>query len=470
MTTAHTFSDELARLDAVATAAAVRRKELSAEEVVVAAVARARAVDPQIGAVACEDYERAVATARRAGTGVFAGVPTFIKDMTDVAGLPTRNGSAAFANARPATTTFGIAQQMFDMGMVGLGKSTLPEFGFTPSTEFPDGDPTRNPWNLDRSAGGSSGGAAALVASGVVPIAHGQDGGGSIRLPAACNGLVGLKPSRSRLLPDPHDRLLPVKLVVDGVLTRSVRDTAAYFAEAERRYSSKKLAPLGEVTTPLRRRLRVGAMVDSPTEVAVDAPTRAVFEQTIALLEGLGHEVRPVPAPVDAQFAQDFIHYWSMLAYAVSIAGKQLFDTSFDRTKLTMLTNGLAAQFRSKMARTPGVVLRLRRSAATCAAQFRDLDVVLSPTLAHLPPEIGYLGTHLHFDVLFPRVEQWVGFTPLANATGAPAISLPLGHDGETNLPVGMMFGAPLGRDGLLLRLALELEEACPFRSLADDA
>lgn len=470
MTTAHTFADELARLDAVATADAVRRKEVSAEEVVAAAIARAREVDPEIRAVACEDYDRAVATSRRGSAGAFGGVPTFIKDMTDVAGLPTRNGSAAFANARPATTTFGIAQQMFDMGMVGLGKSTLPEFGFTPSTEFPDDDPTRNPWDLDRSAGGSSGGAAALVASGVVPIAHGQDGGGSIRLPAACNGLVGLKSSRGRLLPDPHDRLLPVKLVVDGVLTRSVRDTAAYYVEAERRYRPRKLPPLGDVHAPVGRRLRVGALIESPTGVAVDAPTRKVFEQTVGLLEDMGHELRPVPPPVDARFAEDFIHYWSMLAYAVSVAGRQLFDKSFDRSKLTMLTEGLAAQFRSRMARTPGVVWRLRRSAVAYEAQFRDLDVILSPTLAHLPPEIGHLGTHLHFDVLFPRVERWVGFTPLANATGAPAISLPLGHDDETNLPVGMMLSAPLGGDGLLLRLARELESAQPFRSLADES
>ena len=469
MTTANTFSDELARLDAVATAEAVRDKAVSAEEVVAAAITRARAVDPQIGAVACEDYERAVARARTVGEGSFAGVPTFIKDMTDVAGLPTRNGSAAFANAQPATSTFGIAQQMFDMGMVGLGKSTLPEFGFTPSTEFPDGDPTRNPWNLDRSAGGSSGGSAALVASGVVPIAHGQDGGGSIRVPAACNGLVGLKSSRGRLLPDPHDRLLPVKLVVDGVLTRSVRDTAAYFAEADRRYRSKRLTPLGDVTTPVGRRLRIGAMIDSPTGVTVDAPTRKVFEQTIGLLEELGHEVRPMAAPVDAQFAEDFIHYWSMLAYAVSVGGKVLFDASFDKTKLTMLTTGLAAQFRSRMTRTPGVIRRLRRSAATVEERCRDLDVILSPTLSHLPPPLGHLGTDLRFDVLFPRVEQWVGFTPLANATGGPAISLPLGHDEETNLPVGMMFSASLGQDGMLLRLALELEAARPFRSLADE-
>ncbi|MBX3286418.1 MAG: amidase [Actinobacteria bacterium] len=469
MATAHAFGDDLAGLDAVATAAAVRSGEVSAEEVVRAAIARARAIDPLVAAVAFDDYERAPRRARAVADGPLAGVPTFIKDMTDVAGLPTRNGSAAFAGARPATRTFGIAQQLFDMGAVGLGKSTLPEFGFTPSTEFPDDDPTRNPWNLDRSPGGSSGGAAVLVAAGVVPLAHGQDGGGSIRLSASCNGLVGLKSSRGRLLPDPHDRLLPVRIVVDGVLTRTVRDTATYFAEAERRYRSKHLLPLGDVTRPVERRLRIGALIDSPTGVAADEPTRRAFDDAVALLEALGHEVVPVAAPVDERFAEDFIHYWSMLAWSVTIGGRLLFDRSFDARKLTLLTRGLADRFRSKIATTPGVVARLRRSNLAYQAQFDDLrlDVVLSPTLVHLPPELGHLGTHLHVDVLFPRVEQWVGFTPLANATGAPAISLPLGHDEATNLPIGMMFSAPVGHDGLLLRLALELEAARPFRSLA---
>ena len=471
MTTAQTFDDELARLDATATADAVQRGELSPSEVVGAAIARARRVDPVLRAVACEDFDRAAARAASAPrVGTFASVPTFIKDMTDVAGLPTRNGSAAFAGAAPATKTFSIAQQMFDMGMICLGKSSLPEFGFTPSTEFPDSDPTRNPWNTDRSAGGSSGGAAVLVASGVVPIAHGQDGGGSIRIPAACSGLVGLTPSRGRLVSDPHDRLLPVQIVTDGVLTRTVRDTARYYLEAEWRHRPKHLRPMGDLTRPVDRRLRIAALAESPVAADVDAPTRQTFEETIALLEDLGHTVEPIAPPVDASFAEDFIHYWSMLAFATHYAGKVLFDKSFDKAGLTMLTEGLSARFRSNVGRTPGAIARLRRSNATIQAKLDGYDVVLSPTLAHLPPEIGHLGTHLPFDELFPRVEQWVGFTPLANATGMPAISLPLGHDAATNLPVAMMFGAPLGHDGLLVQLALQLEAARPFPSLAAPA
>jgi len=469
VTTIHGFTDEFAALDAVATAELVRTKQASPAEVVAAAIERAKAVNPELNAVAAEDHERARAMAAGADTyGVFAGVPTYIKDGTDVAGIATRQGSEALHRAGPAKATAPVAQQLFDMGTINLGKSTLPEWGFTASTEFPDGTATHNPWNLAHTPGGSSGGAAALVAAGVVPIAHGQDGGGSIRIPAACAGLVGLKHTRGRLVPYPDDRLLPVKIVVDGVLTRTVRDTAAYFRDAEVRYRAPKLPPLGDVATPLDRPLRVGTFLDSPGGGAVDPATRRTHEATVALLEGLGHRVEPVAPPVGAAFAEDFIHYWSMLAYAVQRAGHKLYDPTFDRTRLTMLTDGLASRFRSRMAQTPGAIRRLRGSTARVEEWMRSggFDVVLTPTIGQLPPELGYLGTTLPFDVLFPRVQEWVGYTPLANASGGPSISLPLGHDDTSNLPIGMMFSGRFGDDGLLLRLALQLEEAHPFPTL----
>lgn len=467
MTSAHAFTDDLSRLDAVATAEAVRAKEVTPEEVVAAAVERVKAVNPDLNAVAAEDYDRALAAARRAGTtGPFAGVPTFIKDGTDVAGLPTRNGTEALANVAAAKHTAPIAQQLFDMGAIGLGKSRLPEFGFIPSTEFPDGTSTHNPWNLDRTPGGSSGGAAALVAAGVVPIAHAQDGGGSTRIPAACNGLVGHKPTRGRLLPDPHGKLLPVKIVFDGVVTRTVRDTAEYYQQADRRYRSKNLKPLGDTSTPIDRSLRVGTFTATPTGAVLDGPTQRVFDETVALLEELGHRVEPVQLPIDEQFVVDFIRYWAMLVYAVDHGGKVLYDKTFDATKLTPVTHGLAAEFASDWKGIAGTIRRLRASTATFEAAMGSLDVILTPTMAHLPPVLGHLSSGLPYDVVFPRVIDWIGFPPLANANGAPAISLPLGHDAESNLPVGMMFSGHWGDDGLLLRLALQLEQARPFPSL----
>ncbi len=467
MTAAHAFTDDLSRLDAVGTADAVRAREVSPEEVVAAAIERSKAVTPELNAVAAEDYERALATARReTTTGPFAGVPIFIKDGTDVAGLPTRNGSEALANIAPAKATAPIAQQLFDLGTINLGKSRLPEFGFIPSTEFPDGTATHNPWNLNRTPGGSSGGAAAMVAAGVVPIAHAQDGGGSTRIPATCNGLVGLKPTRGRLLPDPHARLLPVKIVFDGVLTRTVRDTAAYYREADLRYRSSKLKPLGDTNRPNTRPLRIGTFTATPTGAVLDAPTQRVFDETVALLEGLGHRVEPVHLPIDEQFVVDFIRYWSLLVYAVDHGGKLLYDKTFDATKLTPVTHGLAAHFSSDRKGIVGTIRRLRASTATWESAMGSLDVVLTPTVAQLPPELGHLSSALPYDVVFPRVIDWLGFPPLANANGAPAISLPMGHDAATNLPVGMMFSGHFGDDGLLLRLALQLEAARPFPSL----
>jgi amidase len=467
MTAAHAFTDDLSRLDAVATAELVRSKQVAPEEVVAAAIERSKAVGPELNAVATEDYDRALAAARRAPTdGPLAGVPTFIKDGTDVAGLPTREGSESLAAVPPAKATAPIAQQFLAMGPIALGKSRLPEFGFIPSTEFPDGTATHNPWNLDRTPGGSSGGAAALVAAGVVPIAHAQDGGGSTRIPAACNGLVGLKPTRGRLLPDPHGRLLPVKIVFDGVLTRTVRDTAAYYREADLRYRSSKLKPLGDTTRPIARPLRVGTFTATPTGAVLDAPTQRTFDDTVALLESLGHRVEPVVLPIDQQFVDDFIRYWSMLVAAVVRGGKVLYDPSFDASKLTPVTLGLAAEFSAGKRGIVGTIRRLRASTQVWEDATRSLDIVLTPTLAQLPPELGHLSPQLPYDVVFPRVIDWLGYPPLTNANGAPSISLPMGHDPDTNLPVGMMFSGHWGDDGLLLRLALQLEQARPFPTL----
>jgi amidase len=463
----HAFDDELAGLDGVATAQAVRRGDLAAFEAVSAAIARAERVDPVLAAVVTPDFERALERAAGGVSGPFGGVPTFIKDNEDVKGLPTRQGTAALATAPPATRTAPVAGQILDMGLVCLGKSSLPEFGFTPSAEFPDGTPpTRNPWNPDHTAGGSSSGSAALVAAGVVPVAHGVDGGGSIRIPAACCGLVGLKPSRGRLAASPDAKLLPVDILGEGLLTRTVRDTAMYLFESERRYANPKLPTLGLVERGTDRTLRIGLVDESPNGNPLDAPTAATLADAVTLLESLGHTVEPVTLPGLDEFEADFKHYWSALAYSVSIAGPQLYGKAFDTSRLSDLTLGLAKRFRANLRRSPGAVRRLRASTKVQAAVYDTVDLVVSPVTNTVPTPLGHLSTELPFEELFPRVEQWVGFTPLANATGEPSISLPLGHDEATHLPVGVMFTGPVGGERLLLQLALDLEAASPFRSL----
>lgn len=466
--TVHAFTDDvLADHDAVALAGLIRDEELRADEVVSAAIERARTVEPSINAIVVDCFERAMASGPVSSTGAFAGVPTFIKDMNDVEGIATRYGTDALRNARPAENTDAFVQQLFDLGLVCLGKSTMPEFGFTPSTEFPDKDPTRNPWNLAHSAGGSSGGSAALVAAGVVPIAHAADGGGSIRIPAASCGLVGLKPSRGRLTPSQNTKHQIVSIGVEGVVTRSVRDTARIYSEAEKLFHNPKLARIGTVDRPLDRRLRIGAITETAGGDEIDSATRREFESTLELLVSLGHEVEPLPLPVTDQFIEDFSTYWALLGFAVSVGGKRIVNPAFEREELTEFTKGLRRYFRQHLAKAPTAIHRLRRSAASYAALFDERDLVASPTVRELTPPLGYLGMDLPFDILFPRVQRWVSFTPWANATGAPAISLPLGHDEDTNLPVGTMFGARHGEERLLLELALQLEEARPRRTFS---
>ncbi|MBS1847953.1 MAG: hypothetical protein JST73_06700, partial [Actinobacteria bacterium] len=315
------YDDELARLDAVATIDALDAGDLSPREVTVAAIERAKRVDPSLAAVMFERYDAAIAEApaSRNRRGSFEGLPTFIKDMVPVAGLPCTWGAAALEGAPPQKRTRGVALDMEHMGFTIVGTSTMPEWGFVPSTEFPVREPTHNPWNLGHTIGGSSGGAAALVAAGVVPVAHAVDGGGSIRIPAACGGLVGLKPTLGRLRRHSDEQILPLAISVDGVVTRTVRDTARWYAEMERVFRPRHLRPIGEVTGGPSRRLRIGMLGEVPGVVAIDGPTLTTLHSTAEALEALGHHVEPIDVPVQPEeFRDDFIFYYRFLVFAAT--------------------------------------------------------------------------------------------------------------------------------------------------------
>src|SRR5581483_9792493 len=230
---------------------------------------------------------------------------------TDVRDMPSNHGTDAFV-AKPAKRDGAYTRQYLSTGMTVLGKSRLPEFGFNASTEYRVAEPVRNPWHTEHSVGASSGGSAALVASGAVPIAHANDGGGSIRIPAACAGLVGLKPSRGRHVDGDQARHLPINMVSEGVLTRTVRDTAAFLAASEDYWRSPDLPPVGLVRGPADRRLRIGLVLDTVTGAPLDEPTRAAVELTASLLEKAGHVVEPIALPVGQQFADDFLQYWAL--------------------------------------------------------------------------------------------------------------------------------------------------------------
>ncbi|HRK47823.1 MAG TPA: amidase, partial [Nocardioides sp.] len=285
--------------------------------------------------------------------------------------------------------------------------------------------------------------------------------GGSIRIPASVNGLVGLKPTRDRLAQDAMLRQMPVRIVSDGVVTRSVRDTAAFFREAEKVYRGLHLPPIGDLTRPGRGRLRVGVHTQGIGRGASPEVTELTLT-TAALLEELGHRVEEVGTPVDASFRDDFLLYWSSMAFFLLRGGRRLHGSSWAPERLDHITRGLAAHARRHLHRMPGAIRRLRRSRRVTEELFGRYDVALTPTLATETPELGWLDPTQEFDLVMDRIMDWVAFTPLQNATGDPAISLPLATT-RTGLPQGMMFGAAAGREATLIELAYELEEAVPF-------
>lgn len=470
----HTFGDDLlGKHDATALASLIRSGEISADEVLQATLARARQAEPCVhglvtpipdpaGGITVKEVPPA-----QAGPGIFTGVPTVIKDNTDVKRYPTTHGTAAI-RPLPADRTSPFARQLLAQGLVCIGKSTLPEFGFNATTEPAHDTPTRNPWNLNYSTGASSGGSAALVASGVVPIAHANDGGGSIRIPAACCGLVGLKPSRGRLIDNDAAKSLPINIVSDGVVTRSVRDTANFYAGAEHYFRNPKLPAIGNVEGPSTRSLRIGLVMDSINGHPTDATTREAVEATARALEKLGHRIEPMDVPVASSFPEDFALYWGMLAFGVRSNGKRLIHKSFDKSRLDGLTLGLDKAFRRQLYKLPATLWRLHRSYHDYARAMAGYDAVLTPVLGHTTPEIGYLSPTLDFDTLFDRLTRYVSFTPLANASGAPAMSLPATLD-QHNLPVSIQLMGRHGGERTLLELAFALEEAMEWPDIADN-
>lgn len=467
----HAFGDDaLGDSDTVGLVERLRSGEVSPAELVDAAIARTEAVNPQLNGLAYQAFERARETASRgASAGLFQGVPTFIKDNVDVAGMPTMQGTDAW-QPHPAAADGDFAKLYLGTGLIPLGKTQLSEFGFSAAAEHPRIGAVRNPWNTDHTAAASSSGSAAFVAAGVVPIAHANDGGGSIRIPAACNGLVGLKPSRGRLPLDKDLRAMPVRIVFNGVVTRSVRDTAAFYAEAERISRNTKLPPVGDIRGPGTQRLRIAVITESIAREP-SAEMRELTLKTAALLEELGHRVEYLDRPpVPAHFADDFLLYWAFLATALVKGGRRMFGPTFDRSRLDNLTLGLDRHATRHLYRLPLAVARLAATRRRHTARlFGGYDVVLTPTLAHETPRVGHLDPTAGYEQIIDRLMDWVAFTPLQNVTGEPAISLPLAES-AAGLPVGMMFSAPLGQDARLLELAYELEAAKPWQKITGRA
>lgn len=466
----HAFRpDALGELDATALAARIRRGEVSAREVAQAAIDRAESVNPALNAIALRTYDEARARADGAGRdptrlkGAFAGVPTFIKDNMDLAGLPSQHGTRIFRSAN-ARRDDPFNTQLLAQGFNVIGKSRLPEFGFNATTEYQDGTATHNPWHTGYSAGGSSGGAAALVAAGVVPIAHGNDGGGSIRIPAAACGLVGLKASRNRFVNSNQSKSLPLNLISDGVLSRTVRDTALFTAEAEKHFHHRRYPAIGLVEGPSAKRLRIGLVLSAAGDTRVDTDTEQVVMRAAKLLEAAGHTVVPIQATLQQQHIDGFLLYWGFLSFGVAKFGRLLFKgTDWDMARYEGLSRALAETFQRRWYRIPSAMMTLRGFARLHEQHFAPFDAVLSPVVSHASPPLGFLSPQLPQELLLQRLTAYVGFTPMQNVLGTPAISLPMGMTGTDRRPIGVQLAASAGQEATLLSLAYELESQVAF-------
>ena len=444
-----TFRDDaLGTHDTTALRQALATGAVSAQELRDAALARAQDAHLLNAVVTWLESPQNLA-------GPYAWIPTFIKDNENIAGYPTRYGSRATPDKGVPDDSRWVSQWR-ELGFETLGKTTLPEFGLTATAECLLTGATRNPWGLDHSTGGSSGGSAALVAAGVVPIAHANDGGGSIRIPASCCGLVGLAPSRGRLVaPEAMDQM-PVKIVTQGVVTRTVRDTVEFYTEIAKIHPTD-LPPIGATSDP--GPLRIGLITKGINGLPVDPEVISALETTGRACEALGHTVEPIENPFGDQIAQDFLRYWAMLAFSLYRLGTQVYGKDFHPQRMEPFGRHLAKFFSGVAVGIPGSIRRLRRFGQVYADSFGPFDLLLSPTLATPPPRIGYLGPEVDPREHLLRLLRFASFTALQNVSGAPGISLPLARS-KAGLPIGMHFAAQAGQEQLLLDLAASLEES----------
>jgi amidase len=459
--------------DAVDIAGRIRRKEVSALEVTEKAVRDAEALDGALGVLVTSDFDRAIDKARRLDQGLdqgrgdrnapFAGVPFLVKDLNDYAGLPTRSGSRAMLGLPPAQAQDGYCDAFDRAGLIVIGKSATPEYGFLPTTEPVAFAPTRNPWNLAHSSGGSSGGAAAATAAGVVPLAHANDGGGSIRIPAANCGLFGLKPSRGRMIPS-RPSLRAIDLAVEHCVSRSVRDSAVLLAATENRGTGASLPAVGVVTGPGARRLRVGLITQTMLGVQPDPEVRIATENAARLMESLGHTVEPAQWPTDgAVFAGDFLAIWASGAAELVDLVAQTIGRGPDETLLEPFTLAMAELVRQMPAGgLEQAVARLTDAGLAYDRWLERYDVILSPVLGKPPAPLGWVAPTVALPELAERLNAYVGYTTLHNVAGAPSMSVPL-HWTEGGLPVGVQFAGRAGAERMLLELAFELEAAQPW-------
>ena len=464
---------DLARLDATAQADLVRRGEVTPLELVDAAIERIERRNPELNAVVTPTFDRARDAARgEIPDGPFRGVPFLLKDLSAAwAGVRMTSGSA-FLKDFVAPVDSVLVQRYRAAGLVFLGKTNCPEFGFLPTTEPRLFGATRNPWDPARTPGGSSGGSAVAVASGMVPFAHGNDGGGSIRIPASCCGLVGLKPTRARITQAPLLGDVMGGLTVDHALTRTVRDSAGLLdathgpAPGDPYAAPPTARPFLDEVGADPGRIRIAWSARNPIGAPVHADCARAVDAAAALCGELGHEVEEAAPELDGELLyESFLAVW-LAGHAWGIDGMA---RATGRTPAPEELEPLSWALHriGREVRAPDYLLAvtaLQRIARGVAAFFGRFDVWLSPTLAQPPVPLGTFDPG-STDALgaFRRASEFVPFTPLFNATGQPAISLPL-HRSDAGLPIGVQLAGRCGDEATLFRLSAQLEEARPWR------
>jgi amidase len=449
----------------------VRDGAITSRELVEAALHRIEALEPELNAFTHVDPEGALAAAELVRPGderPFAGVPIGIKDAVEVSGWPFTLGSDVFGDFVPSYDTF-VVRRLREAGFVLVGKTSLPEFGVLPVTEPRRFGPTRNPWDTERTPGGSSGGAAAAVAAGMLPLAHGSDGGGSIRIPAACCGLVGLKPSRGRVSRGPAQG--EDFLVQDGVLTRTVGETAelldvlAGYEPGDGSWAPPPSEPFATAAGRDPGRLRIGVTTDGAIQAELDPQCERALRDAAKLLAALGHEVEQIDAPWRGQ---DLLPVFT-LVFGTPVAmgvffGAQVTGREPSEELVEPLTWTIWNGIRERTA-LDYMLARTQLSAVSrgIVALWNDFDVVMTPALAQRPVRIGEIdarGDDLWAD--FRRSGEFTPYTAVFNVTGQPAISLPLFH-GEDGLPLGVQLAGRPADEATLLSLGAQLEAARPW-------
>jgi amidase len=464
---------DLLVLPALELAELLRSGQIHARELVEATLVRREQQEGSINAFGFVDAERALAEAEKVPADdprPFAGVPIAIKDGTPERGKPMRMGSALFKDHVPDHDSASV-RRLKEAGFVPIGRTTMPELGILPTTEPRLNGPTRNPWDTSLTPGGSSGGSAAAVAAGVVPLAHGSDGGGSLRIPAACCGLVGLKASRGRISLGPDRGDDP--LVTEGVLTRTVADTAslldvlAGYEPGDATWAPPPARPFLDALRAPPEGLRVGLLLEPPVRADLDPVCARGAENAARLLEDLGHHVETIGLePLAEQEWGAFDDLWALLAAEGAATSEVVLGRPPTPGDVEPLTWALYEKGGTLDA------LSYRRSFATLQRVARKVvgatmpyDALLTPALAERPVLIGTITGMEQPDPLnaLSRSDRFSPYTALWNVTGQPAVSLPLFH-GDDGLPLGVQLVGPPAGETVLLSLAGQLEQASPWR------